>query len=353
MMRNDPAHKATEQELKRLERELAKEYKKAHKEVTAKLDAYLERFATKDATWQKWVADGVKTQKEYQEWKIGQVLISKRWGDLRDSIATDYANTAKIAQNIIKGEAPNVYAINHNYATFEVENSTGLDTSYSLYNKESVERMYRDNPKIYHNYGKAVEKDIKLGKQKAWDKRRVQSVITQGIIQGESIPNLSKRLLDVTEGDYKAAVRNARTMMTGIQNAGRIDAYDRANSLGIPVRKQWLATLSVRTRHWHRQLDGAIAPNDEPFENDYGKIMFPGDPDADPANVYNCRCTLIAAIEGFELDVTDPSVRPQDGLKGMSYDEWLEGKGKSEKISAQTEKSRNARDAWYGKYNGK
>ena len=89
MMRNDPAHKATEKELKRIEKQLAKEYRKAHKDVTAKLDSYLERFKSKDAQWQKWVADGVKTPKEYQEWRMGQMLVGERWADMRDSIAKD------------------------------------------------------------------------------------------------------------------------------------------------------------------------------------------------------------------------------------------------------------------------
>ena len=169
---------------------------------------------------------------------------------------------------------------------------------------------------------KAVEKKIKMGKQVPWDKKRVRSVLTQAVLQGESIPKITKRLERVTGGDHKAAIRNARTMMTGVQNAGRTDAYDRANKMGIPVKKQWLATVDGRTRHWHRQLDGVVVDNDEPFENEIGKIMFPGDPEADGANIYNCRCTLLAAIKGFELDVTDPSVRPMPKLGDMSYEEW-------------------------------
>ena len=39
---------------------------------------------------------------------------------------------------------------------------------------------------------------------------------------------------------------------------------------------------------------------DEPFQNDFGDIMFPGDPTADGANVYNCRCTLGYRVVGFK-----------------------------------------------------
>ena len=346
-MRHDPAHVATDKEIEKIEKQIAKEYRQAHKEVSEKLEDYLSRFEKKDAKWQEWVKDGSKTEKEYIEWRKGQILVGERWKELRDTLAQDYANASQIALSICKEHAPDVYALNHNYATFEVEKGSGLDTSYTLYSRESVERMYRDHPKLYHNYGKAVAKEIKAGKQKAWDRKRIQSVLMQGLLQGESIPKLTKRLELVTKGDHNAAIRNARTMMTGVQNAGRTDAYDRANKMGIPVRKQWLATVDGRTRHWHRQLDGVVVDNDEPFENEFGKIMFPGDPEADGANVYNCRCTLLAAIKGFELDVTDPSIRPMPKLKDMTYDEW-----KHEVDNVKTPRLKDMIEADASKYSG-
>ena len=352
-MKSDPAHVATDAEIAKIEKLITKEYKKAHKEVSKKLDDYLARFAAKDEKWQEWVANGTKTKKEYKEWRKGQILVGKRWKDMRDSLATDYTNAAKITQSITKSFAPGVYAINHNYATFQVEKNALVDTSYSLYSRESVEYMYKGKPKLYHTYGKAVAKEIKEGKQYAWDRRRITSVLTQAILQGESIPAVTKRLEQVTVGDHKAAIRNARTMMTGVQNAGRIDAFERAKSKGIPVRKQWLATLDSRTRHWHRELDGVIVDNDEPFENEFGKIMFPGDPEAAPANVYNCRCTLLASIKGFEIDTTNTDLRHDEHLGGLTYEEWLaEKKSTSNPIDLPEKKAANIKGAWFGKYGG-
>ena len=353
-MKNDPAHQATDAVLDKIEKQIAKEYKKAHKEVAAKMDDYLARFATKDATWQKWVADGTKTQAEYTAWKKGQVLVGQRWADLKDEMAKDYGNAAKIAQSIANGYRPEVYAINHNYATFEIEKGSKLNTSYTLYSKESVERMYRDNPRLYHKPGQSISEQIKEGKLARWDKRRIQSVITQGILQGESIPDLTKRLEKVTGGDHKAAIRNIRTMMTGVENAGRVDAQERAKEMGIPVQKQWIATLDSRTRHWHRELDGVTAETDEPFENEFGKIMFPGDPDADPANVYNCRCTLFSVIKGHELDINDDRMSYADEYADMDYDEWKEAKKSySNKITAPEEKARKIKQEYIREYRGR
>lgn len=356
MKKPDPAHVATDKLLERIEKEITKEYKTAHKEVAAKMDDYLKRFTTKDKTWQKWVADGKKTQAEYTAWKKGQVMMGKRWGDLKDTIAEDYKNAAKVSQSIANGYRAEVYAINHNYATFEIEKGSRLNTSYSLYSRESVERMYRENPKLYHDPGKKISQAIKEGKQMDWDRRRIQSVITQGILQGESIPDLTKRLESITGGDHAAAIRNARTMITGAQNAGRIDAMERVKDMGIPVRKQWLATLDNRTRHTHRELDGMKVETDEPFKvtDDDGteyEIMFPGDPDADPAMIYNCRCTLLTVIPNHEIDTSDLSLRHDAHLDGMTYEEWKEDrKSKSNPIDLPEKKAAAIKGSYINKY---
>ena len=100
--------------------------------------------------------------------------------------------------------------------------------------------------------------------------------------------------------DETAAIRNARTMVTGAENKGRQDSYARATADGIILHKEWLATNDGRTRHWHAELDGQTVPQDKPFSNAVGLIMFPGDPGAHPANVYNCRCSMAAVVKGFK-----------------------------------------------------
>lgn len=66
-----------------------------------------------------------------------------------------------------------------------------------------------------------------------WNRQRIQSELTQGLLQGESIPEIAKRMQKVTDSNYKSAVRNARTMTTGAENAGRVDSYKRAEGMGI------------------------------------------------------------------------------------------------------------------------
>ena len=350
-MKNDIAHKETDKIIERLEKELDREYKQAHEQVAGKMYDYLKRYEAKDETWRQWVKDGVKTEKQYQEWRTGQIMTGKRWKDMKDRLADDYANVHKTAEKVINGKTAEVYALNHNYATYTVEKAAKVSTSYTLYSKEAVERMWRDNPTLYKRAGRKIREQIREGKLKAWNRKQIQSVMTQGILQGESIPNLVKRLEKVTGGEHAAAIRNARTMMTGIENAGRMDAYKRANDMGIQTQKTWIATLDKRTRHWHRELDGVTLPIDEPFENEMGKIMYPGDPDADGANVYNCRCTLISSIKGFEIDT---SLRNDKNLGDMSYDDWKkERKSESNPITRPEEVAEAMKWSYIAEYRRK
>jgi len=333
--RMDGAHEATDEIIKALEKRIAKEYNVAEAEVKAKLDDYLARFAEKDRLKRKALANGLITQAEYNQWRIGQIMVGERWAELRDNLASDFANAAQIARNMAFDVMPSVYALNFNYGMYMADVLSGgrIATGFTLYSREAVAVLFQDK-QFWHAPGKKISREIALGIQKDWDRKQIQSVMMQGIVQGESIPKLSKRLATtVGDSDYKAAVRNTRTMATGVQNAGRVDsirhADDIAEKYGLRVMKQWCATLDGRTRHWHAELDGAVVPENEAFVNEYGEIEYPGDPAAEPANVYNCRCTLLSAIEGMGFNNSlHPNVTGRElgkDINGISYEDWKAG----------------------------
>ncbi len=124
-----------------------------------------------------------------------------------------------------------------------------------------------------------------------------------------------------------SAIRSARTAVTGAQNAGRMDSYVAAQKMGIELEREWLATLDNRTRHQHAMMDGHKAPIDKPFIMDGHKIMYPGDMSAPGYLVYNCRCTLVAAVKGVDTSKAKRRARdPETGetalIENMSYAEW-------------------------------
>lgn len=322
----DLGHKETDEALGKLERRIKKIYVQAYEETEAKLQDYLSRFATKDKIKQEQLRAGKITQDEYNYWRKGQVMIGKRWQEMVNSLAADYTNANRLAMSIVGDSLPGVYALNHDYGTFQVEKGSMVDTSYTLYDRSTVERLIRDNPNLLPKAKVNVPKDLR------WNKQHVNNAVLQGILQGESNDKIASRLQTVAGMNHAAAIRNARTMTTGAENAGRTDSYKRAAEMGIELEQEWLATLDGRTRDSHRALDGERIPlakdKRHPAKFSNG-CRYPGDPEGPPWEVYNCRCTLVVAIKGI-----DQSDAPRNSkLGGISYEEWKKGHTAPDKMT--------------------
>lgn len=308
----DEGHEESKKMLKRLEKDLGKLYGKAAKELSQKFIKHLEASAPKNRTKKVLLQSGKITQEEYNKWLIGQIAIGKRWGEMKQTLAEDFSNIHEIAAQMIGDSNKEVYALNFNYGTYEAEHGSGVNTSFTLYDKHTVERLVKENPDILPTPKKSDPR---------WDKQKFQEGITQGILQGESIPKVAKRVvLGTMEGDMKKAVRNARTATTSAENGGRLNSYKRAADMGIKLKKTWMATDDSFTRQAHMDADGeTIGINDE-FSTE---CDYPGDPGGPPEQVWNCRCTMIADVEK-----ASPSDNLPEGsffdkpLTKERYDEW-------------------------------
>lgn len=278
-MKLDEGFKQSEKMLNELEAKIHKEYAQASKEMADKATAYFNRFKSKDLEQRDRYENGEISKKEYTEWRKRQMATGKRYIAMRDTLAKDLTNTDKIAMKMVNQALPDVYALNMNYGTYSIEKDSKINTSFTLYNHAAVERLIKDNPKLLPNPKVDIPKDLR------WNQQHIQSAITQGILQGKSIPEIAKNLQSVTGMDERAAIRNARTAMTGAQNAGRLDSMKRAAARGIGVKKGWLSTLDNVTRDSHVDLDGEVQEIDRPFSNG---LMYPADASGAPAEVYNC-----------------------------------------------------------------
>ena len=332
----DQGHKLTDKVLEALEKRLYDEYEQAAKETQEKLDKYMKKFATKDAIWKKSVEAGLKTQEEYDKWRLQAIAAGDRWEKMKDRIVADQLHVNQIAREIMDNEMPSIFELNANFALYQVEHDAQIDTSLTLYNREAVGQILRDDPDLLLPPGRRVSQQIQEGKAKRWERQKIQSVMTQGILQGESIPKLASRLASaVADSDYKAAVRNARTMATNAQNAGRYDAYNRLTNNGVELTLEWAATLDNRTRHEHRLMHGQRRDVGEPFEVSGVKIMYPaqtgsfmGISNLPQELLWNCRCTILAFVKGYEHD----TITHSDKMGNMTFEEWLEAKPKPQNI---------------------
>lgn len=310
----DKGHKEADKQLRNVQKRLKKEYQKAYEDMKEKTDAWLEQFRRKEADMLSKLRAGEITHKEFIEFREHYMMTSRQMKGICTELGNTLTDYNERATAIINGHARSVFVNNYNYGAYEVCKGTGTNIAFHLVDEKTVDRLLGDNVKLLPQVDLDKVKDVR------WNMQKVQSALTQGILQGDSIGNISKRLQQVTNMTDKAAVRNARTMTTSAENGGRQAVYEEAEAMGIELEKTWVATLDDRTRDSHVELDGQTIPVDQKFKNADGELMFPADPDGTPENVYNCRCTMITSIKGHKRDLSSRQMGPS--LGNWSYETW-------------------------------
>ena len=330
----DYGTRQTDLAVKRAEWRLSRVYHQAAKDIEGKMEAWQKAHAARETQYRAQLKEGIITQADFDAWMRGQVFQGEQWKARKREIQNVLYNADKAAANIVNDGKIGVFTKNANYIGYQLEHGANINTGFTLYDQSTVARLIKSDPKILPKAAPGVQKD----KAYTYYNKLVNLSVTQGIIQGETISEIARRIAQTTgERSYNSAVRSARTAFTGAQNAGRMEGLHQAQELGIKVQKQWMATLDSRTRDAHADLDGQIQEVDDPFESELGEIMYPGDPDADPANVYNCRCTLIYVYPDYPSEMERRDNETGESVGDMTYDEWEEMKAGSAAEAEETQ----------------
>lgn len=297
----DKAHLATDELLDKIERRLRAIYTRASREIGEAWEAYLREAGTEIADLQRQYQEAKAANdteltrqlgKSLQKAKRERTLTDKRYRELTRQTAEQLARVNETATAYINNNLPEVYAMNYN-ATGEAFNGIG-GYSFTLTDADTIRNLVESDSSLL------PMRELDFAKDVAWNIEKMNAEVLQGILQGESMDKIADRLAQVIGMNLRSAISAARTMVTSAENKGRQDGFERAAAMGIILEREWIATSDGRTRDWHRELDGVTVGVDEPFENAIGKIMYPGDPSANGANVWNCRCTIAAKILGFK-----------------------------------------------------
>jgi len=312
----DYAHTRTDEMLDEIESRIVGVYSEAEQSLKKKLDKHFEKFAKNDADKKKRVENGELTEAWYKRWRKREIMQGEKWQKLKNAVSQDLTNSDQIAASITNYYMPDVYALNHNYGTFEVETRSLIDSKYKLYDRKTVKKLLENDINLLPTL------TVNKSRGTRWNKQNFQAQILQGILQGETIKEIAKRVATgTTKKDKIAALRNARTAITSAENAGRLDSYIRAQKLGMNIAKVWESTNDERTRDSHRKLDGEKRAVGERFSNG---LMYPGDANGSPDELYNCRCSITCIVSAGNALYSSPSLTRNQELESMSYEKWLE-----------------------------
>lgn len=338
MTTSDLGHKLTDKELAKLERRIAKLYREAGEELQATIDAYFEQFKKRDEEMKALIGtvqNGKEwTEADYKQWRLNQIGRGERYQAMRDRVAHRVTDANAVAVSYTNDATPGIYSLNRNYAAYTIESVAG-NVGFDLWDEQTVKRLMVEQPDLMPYY--PPKRALKRGIDLAYGKKQITASVTSSILQGKSIKHMADDLQKrITTMSRDSAIRTARTAVTGAQNAGRMDSYAAAEKMGIKLKKEWLATLDSRTRHSHAMLDGEQVAQDKKFSNG---CRFPGDPQGPPWEIYNCRCTLIAAVDGVDTStaqrrVRNPATGQAEVISNMSYAEWAGWKKDTKQVAS-------------------
>lgn len=151
-----------------------------------------------------------------------------------------------------------------------------------------------------------------LGENVSDLKTAIRQELSRGIVEGKTWNQIAMSIAgNMKNSPFQKAVNNsiriARTEGHRVSIQGAIDAQYKAKESGADIVKQWDATLDLRTRQTHRELDGQIREIDEDFivYSTGAKTEAPGMFGV-PAEDINCRCGLLQrarwALDEKELE---------------------------------------------------
>lgn len=323
----DYGTKATDKAIKKLDKEIQSVYQEAAKDIQAKMDDFVRKHYAKEAIYKEKLKKGEITQDEYTNWMKGQVFQKKQWTLKKYDIEHVLTNANEIAVKMINGESIHVFSANMNYASYTIDKAGSADFNFKLYDSSAVTNLIKNNPQVLPKWKIDEPKDY------VWNGKKVNRQVTQGIIQGESLEQIAKRLAtNLSAQNYNHMRTFARTAMTGAQNAGREQSLKNARDMGLKVVKQWMATLDGRTRDSHAMMDGeTIKVGDKWHHYKFSNgLRFPGDPEGPAREVYNCRCTLVGDLEDYPSEYERYDNIDGKPVKEMTYKDWYEAKYKQQ-----------------------
>lgn len=248
--------------------------------------------------------------KYFQEGKLDFSEIQKygRLSKLEQSLIKDIMELYDDDGKLIRDTLAQVYEQSYYRTAWALETETRARLGYSAVDPKTVQLSVQ-NPFTGLTLNDRLERhrtNLIYG---------LKEELTRGFVNGDTYPQISRRVKDLLEGDAGKAIRIVRTESTRIYNAAQYDSILHAENQGLEMTKTWISSRDDRTRESHEELDGVTIPVDEPFEIDGDEGMFPGD-FSRAENVINCRC----AVQYNVVAINKPM---HDELDGMGFDDWM------------------------------
>lgn len=208
---------------------------------------------------------------------------------LEKAIKTDIQRINNIHSKGIANYGADTYSLNYFQSGFILESEYQQKLGYATIKKANIIKSIQSP---------MAQISLKANRDAVID--AIRRDITKGILQGQSLTEMSRNVSDSLQKNANNAFKIVQTETTRISGQARQDSFKHAANRGLPIQKEWVAVFDGDTRDAHGEADGQKVDIDKPFIVDGEELMHPGDPSGSAGNVINCRCDMVTSIKGFE-----------------------------------------------------
>ncbi len=343
---NESGFKSTQSEIKRFNSLLARQYKKALDQIRADTQILYNKITAK-----------------YTPAELGAVLLNKpsllytealrfdRFQALQKKVQTQFVKASIAAGNMTVESSKMAITNNFYKQQFAVmfANDSPVSLSFTVLNPAVVEISVLGTPSVWKKIGEdAIERiSNKYGNLSKYqpqhgtlintilnnrvkDLRKIQTSITQGLIQGKSFQQTANDIKNIMNGTTSQALRIVRTEGMRNMNAGAFANHNQAVNQGIEMQRQILSVLDDRTRSQSQTVDTRIA-NEDGFFTYPGDLLvsFPGNSGVAAFDI-NDRETVIEIIDGQSPELRrgrNPLTGKNEVMSFKSYPDWMADNG--------------------------
>lgn len=294
---NKELEQLSKKRYKRMDNELYNSYKDGLKQLKLEIKQYIDAY------------DSLSFSQRLQVER--QLEVATQINDIINEMG---GKEERLLRNFISDEGTQGY-----FGTFYVlEGAENIQLNFAMLPESYIEELVntpvagkRLSTRLYTNQSKLAQETT--------------TALLQGAFRGEGYAKVAKRVGELTEANYKQALRIARTEGGRVQSTGKQRAYEEAKEKGVDIKKRWLSTSDKKTRHTHQSLDGQTVDVDDEFVSDSGARAKGPRLFREPSETINCRCTTITIVNGISPELRKDN-ETKKIVKYRNYNDWLKVK---------------------------
>ncbi len=288
------------------EKEVAKIYSKALKEIKSQIAAVFEKYG--------------------DEVNYSDMASYNRLKNLESQIADQIKELTKDVIKNTKEKLSFFFSESYYLTSYAIEKATGIELGFGLLDPLVIEAAWKNElSKI-----KWTESMQQHAQKYVSD---IREELTRGLIEGKGYGKIAKAITERTGINAGKVLRIVRTEGHRVQSAAKIISFEKteaaAERLGLKTNRVWLATLDNKTRDSHQTMDGQLADENNLFHYPGGETTEAPGISGPAEEVINCRCSVITQFAEFHQVFR----RDGDGVlftmkdEFLTYEKWKEGKG--------------------------